>query len=282
LIEEETIMLQTASQTRSDTHGKFIWCELMTSDTAAAGEFYRSVLGWSVQEMPVPGGGEAAMPPYFVFGLGDGAACSGVAGMMTFPPELAGKLPPNWTGYVAVDDVDETARAFANAGGRVQRDPEDIPGIGRFAVVADPHGAVICIMTPMPPDNPPSEPAPDAPGTLGWRELYAGDAREAFDFYADVFGWSLDHDMDMGGMGVYRIFSHGGRPIGGMMTKPPQVPAPCWAYYFNTDAIDAAITRLTSAGGKVVHGPMEVPGGSWIVQATDPQGAHFALVAPKR
>jgi predicted enzyme related to lactoylglutathione lyase len=70
--------------------------------------------------------------------------------------------------------------------------------------------------------------------------------------------------------------------MGGMMTKMAETPRPHWLYYFNVDAIDAAVARIAAAGGKVVNGPMEVPGGSWIVNAVDPQGAMFALVAPKR
>ena len=263
----------------TETHGKFIWAELMTPDTAAAGTFYSDVVGWSIKEMKMDG-----MPSYYLFETGAGDACQGIGGMMTFPPELEGKLPPNWTGYVAVDDVDQTARDFVSEGGKVQRPPEDIPGIGRFAVVADPHGAVICIMTPLPMDNPPPVQPMTTPGHVGWHELYAGNGDEAFAFYAKVFGWTKHHDFDMGEMGVYRIFAEraGGEPVGGIMTKPPTVPVPCWSYYFNVDAIDAAITRITTGGGTVVHGPMEVPGNSWIVQATDPQGAFFALVAPKR
>jgi predicted enzyme related to lactoylglutathione lyase len=273
-------MLQTLSQTRSDAHGKFVWCELMTTDTSAAGEFYRSVIGWNVEETTMPGATDGQS--YFMLGVVEGPTCSGVAGMMTIPPELEGRVPANWTGYVAVDDVDETTDLFAAAGGYVRRDPQDIPGVGRFAVVADPHGAVLCIMTLQPGAEPPSEPTPDAPGTLGWVELYADDAREAFDFYEKVFGWTVDHDMDMGAMGIYRIFASGDKQIGGMMTRPTEVPMACWGYYFNTEAIDAAVDRLVAAGGMVVNGPMEVPGGSWIVQAVDPQGAPFSLVAPKR
>jgi uncharacterized protein len=280
-------MLQTASKSRSDTHGKFIWCELMTSDTKAAGEFYSSVIGWKIGEIPVsvadPGeaGGSEDMP-YYLFEMGEGDDCPGIGGMMSFPAELEGKLPPNWTGYVAVDDVDQTAKDYVALGGHVQREPADIPGIGRFAVVADPHGAVICIMTPIPPENPPRELGPNDPGNVGWRELYAGNVDEAFDFYSKIFGWTKDHDFDMGEMGPYRIFAHGSDVIGGMMTKPASVPVPCWSYYFNVEAIDAAIERVKAGGGQVVNGPMPVPGDSWIVQATDPQGAFFCLVAPKR
>jgi predicted enzyme related to lactoylglutathione lyase len=270
-------MLQINPKTRSETHGKFIWCELVTSDTDAAGKFYSSVVGWTVKEMKMDG-----MPSYFLFEMGEGDNCPGIGGMMTVPPELEGKVPPNWTGYVAVDDVDETAGEFESLGGRVQRAPEDIPGIGRFAVVADPHGAVICIMTPIPPQTPPQELAPTAVGNIGWRELYAGDGAEAFEFYARVFGWTVDHDVDMGPMGIYRIFAQGSSAVGGIMTRPPTVPVACWSYYFNVESIDAAVGRLTASGGTVVHGPMEVPDGSWIVQAKDPQGAYFALVATAR
>jgi predicted enzyme related to lactoylglutathione lyase len=83
-------------------------------------------------------------------------------------------------------------------------------------------------------------------------------------------------------MGPYHMFSTRHGEFGGMFSKPPRMPGPFWLYYFNVDAIDAAIERLTAKGGKVMNGPMEVPGGQWIVQAADPQGAFFALVAPKR
>ncbi|MFF0948603.1 VOC family protein [Rhizobium leguminosarum] len=258
----------------SETHGKFIWCELMTPDTSAAAKFYSSVVGWTTSEMKMEG-----MPTYTIFE----ANGIGVAGLMEFPAELEGKgIPPNWTGYVDVDDVDQSAKDFAANGGSVRRPPEDIPTIGRFAVVADPHGAVLCIMTPAPMEKPMPELAFDAPGNIGWRELYAGNGKEALAFYSKLFGWTKDSEFDMGPMGVYYLFAHNGRQTGGMMTKPENMPMPFWCYYFIVPTLDAAIERVTSGGGKVVHGPMEVPGGSWIIQATDPQGAFFCLVAPKR
>ena len=86
----------------------------------------------------------------------------------------------------------------------------------------------------------------------------------------------------MGPMASTRCLATGGETIGGMMTKPPAVPAPCWLYYFNVDAIDAAASRLQAGGGAILNGPMEVPGGHWIVQCRDPQSAAFCLVAPRR
>jgi len=79
-------------------------------------------------------------------------------------------------------------------------------------------------------------------------------------------------------MGTYQIFSIGGAAAGGMFNKPPMVPVTFWLYYINVGDFDAAVERLKAGGGSIVNGPMEVPGGSWIVQAKDPQGAMFALV----
>lgn len=190
--------------------------------------------------------------------------------------------PPCWTGYVFVPDVDDYARRISQAGGAVHKPPTDIPEIGRFAVVADPTGAFFIIFKP----DSDARPEPVKPGTqghVGWRELHAGDGGKAMEFYSKIFGWRKTRGMDMGAMGEYQIFSTGGEEeVGGMMTKTPQAPAPYWMYYFNVEAIDAAARRVTDNGGKILNGPMEVPGGQWIVNCQDPQGAYFSLVAPQR
>ena len=110
----------------------------------------------------------------------------------------------------------------------------------------------------------------------------AADGEKALAFYQEFFGWKKDSEFDMGPMGVYYLFSTGDGEMGGMMTKPPQVPVPCWRYYFNVDGIDAAAARITTNGGKIINGPMEVPGGSFVVHASDPEGGFFALVSAKR
>jgi predicted enzyme related to lactoylglutathione lyase len=83
-------------------------------------------------------------------------------------------------------------------------------------------------------------------------------------------------------MGTYQLFAAGGEPIGGMMNKPDQIPSPVWLFYFNVAEIEAAASRVGEHGGQVLMGPHQVPGGSWIAQCMDPQGAMFALVAPRR
>lgn len=148
-------------------------------------------------------------------------------------------------------------------------------------MAADPHGAVFLLFK----GNSEAQPepaAPGAPGHIGWHELHAGDLDSAFAFYAGLFGWTKAEAIDMGPMGVYQTFATGGAPVGGMMTKTADMPVPCWLYYINVEAIDAAVERVNAGGGKIIMGPHQVPGGSWIVQGFDPQGALFSLVAAKR
>jgi predicted enzyme related to lactoylglutathione lyase len=142
-------------------------------------------------------------------------------------------------------------------------------------VVADPQGAVIALFQGM--GEVPAAPMM-TPGTVGWNELMAVDAAAVWPFYAAMFGWTKGDALDMGPMGTYQLFAAEGVVCGGMMTKPAEVPAPYWAYYFAVADIDAALARAAGRGATVLMGPMEVPGGAWVVQALDPQGVFFALV----
>lgn len=247
------------------SQGRFVWYELMTTDRSAAEAFYSRVAGWGTQDS-----GMADMP-YTMFTLQERP----IAGVMAMPEEARG-MPPFWMGYVAVDDVDASAAKVTELGGAVHRAPADIPGVGRFAVVADPQGAVLALYRSATQDGP--APDPMTPGLFGWHELMAADWKAAFAFYETLFGWRKADAIDMGPMGIYQLFASGETTLGGMFDKPPAVPVPFWLYYVMVEAIDPAIERLNAAGGKVLNGPMEVPGGAWIVQATDPQGAMFALV----
>lgn len=251
----------------STPHGSFTWYELMTPDPAAAAAYYGDVIGWTSQVMP----GET---PYTVLQVGE----QGVAGILATPPDAQG-MNPFWIGYISVDEVDAYVEKVVAAGGALHRPASDVPGILRFAVVADPHGAPFVLFTPFS-DAPPPPALPVKAGYPAWRELMAGDLDTAFAFYSSLFGWTKGEGHDMGPMGVYQLFVDGGETVGGMMTKPAQMPAPPhWNFYFQVDGVGAAVDRLKGAGGTVMNGPMQVPGGQWVVQAQDPQGAHFCLVS---
>ncbi len=246
---------------------KFIWYDLMTSDAAAATTFYGAVIGWSGRDSGLTD------RQYTVLSAGE----AGVGGVMEWGE--AGRQP-GWIGYVGVDDVDATAQRVADAGGAVHHPPEDIPGVGRFAVVADPQGAAFMLFKGAGQAMPSA--VASTPGHVGWHELHATDQAAALPFYADLFGWTKSDVMDMGEMGVYQMFAADGVTIGGMMTRTAADPVPYWLFYVNVNGIDAAVSRLQAHGGRLLNGPHQVPGGSWIIHALDPQGALFALVSNTR
>jgi predicted enzyme related to lactoylglutathione lyase len=249
-----------------DYHGRFVWYELMTTDTAAAKVFYASVVGWGAQDASTPA------LAYTLFTVGKAFA----AGLMGLP-EDARKMgaTPRWIGYVGVDDVDAAADWVKRHGGAVHVPPTDVANLSRFSVIADPQMASLALIKWLKPSG--QQPAdPGKPGRVGWHELLAADLEKAFAFYGELFDWQKA-DADIGPLGTYQLFSARGQTIGGMFTKPATVPVPFWLYYFNVGDIDVAAERVRAGGGQVIEGPLELPGSSWIARCVDPQGALFAL-----
>ena len=250
-----------------NSHGCFVWYELMTTDIKIAKAFYASVVGWGARGASMPGSA------YRLFTIGD----SPVAGLMNMPEDARRMgVTPHWIGYVRVDDVDLAVDRTKQLGGAVYVPPTDVPGISRFSVVADPQMATLALVKGVKSGLAQSA-APGAPGRVGWHELLAADWEKALAFYGELFGWQKA-DSHVGVMGAYQEFSVGGEPIGGIFTKPETLPLPFWLYYFNIDDIQATAKRVEAGGGQLLYGPTAVPGGALIVHCSDPQGAIFALL----
>jgi predicted enzyme related to lactoylglutathione lyase len=250
--------------------GRPLWYELMTTDMKAAEAFYRTVVGWTTSPF------EMARHPYSMFNRTDGVP---IGGVMTKPDEV--KAPPFWAMYVGVPNLEEAAAHILRLGGTAHTGVIDLPNVGRAQMMTDPQGAHFYIYQPARTDQSP-EAAPQM-GDASWHELMTTDAPAAMNFYQQIFGWQPGEAMDMGPMGKYHIFKRPHGMIGGMMNKPPamaNVP-PNWQIYFRVPEINAAVERIKANGGKILNGPIEVPGGDWVVNAMDPQGAAFNLHAPK-
>lgn len=260
----------------TDTLHPFIWYELLTTNADAATSFYADVAGWTITDS-----GQSGMD-YRQLSAPDGM----VGGLMPLPPEaLDHGARPVWLGYIHVPDVDAAAQAIVDDGGAVQMPAMDIPGVGRIAMMRDPWGAPFYIMTPATEGE--STACAMRPGHVAWNELITDDLDGAKAFYTRHFNWVLHDAMDMGEMGAYQFFAIGagdtcGAVVGAMMRRPPMVPVSMWLYYIVTDDIDAALARAQAGGGTLVFGPQEIPGGEYIFQAMDPQGALFAMVGPRK
>lgn len=250
-----------------DSHGRFVWYELMTTDLEAANAFYGEVVGWRTRGASMPGS------RYTLFTAGDVSA----AGLIDLPQDAQMHgAAPQWVGYVSVDDVDAAAHHVKELDGTVYVPPTDIADVSRFSVVADPQMATF-ILVKWRDAGRQLLIQSGALGHVGWHELLTIDWERAFAFYREIFGWQKAA-ADAGPTGTYLQFSAEWQTIGGMFNKPATAPASFWLYYFNVADIGAALDRVRAGRGKILEGPNDIPGGGRVARCTDPQGAMFALI----
>ncbi|ACY14946.1 VOC family protein [Haliangium ochraceum] len=252
----------------SDIRGRFLWFELLTRDPATAEAFYAESVGWGTRHERDDDGERYSM---FT------AKGQPVAGFLSLPP---GQCRSHWMAYIGSRDVDADALKAAHLGGEVLVAPMDIPGVGRFSLLGDPQGALFALLRPRAPTQ--SAGAPCA-GEFAWCELGTRDWQRVWSFYEALFAWQRAATIDMGAHGSYQCFRIAGseRQNGGMHDLASDPPTPGrWLFYVRVDDIDAAVERALAAGGALLRGPMEVPGGDRVAQLSDPQGAAFAVSAP--
>jgi len=240
--------------------GRFVWHELMTPDPAGAAAFYPKVLPWRTAPSSLPG--------YTIFMAGQ----TQIGGLMGSPSDSSAATA-HWLIYVGTPNVDSTCTQAQGLGAHMVKAPADIPNVGRFAVLADPQGATFAVFTPG------AGPAPTEPaqGGFSWHELQTTDIAAALRFYGALFGWKAGRAHDMGAMGVYQIITHGGKDVGGMARPAAPSAAPSWLSYVHVADSTRAVAAAKGAGGRLLHGPMEVPGGTWIALMMDPQSGAFAV-----
>lgn len=259
--------------------GTWIWYELLTGDDAGAKAFYEAVVGWSIT---------LGTEPPMNYGFIANADGQMTGGLMQLTGEMAANgARPTWLGYIGVDDCDAAIAAISAKGGKLLMPAFDLD-VGRIAMVADPDGAAFYVMTPKMPDDGANDGDGGSTafdrqlvGRCGWNELQAANQQGALDFYTSLFGWTLPEPLDMGDFGKYQFIDHQGEMIGAVMQKAPHVPQAAWGFYFRVADIDDAAAAARSHGGQIFHGPVEVPGGDWVINGMDPQGAAFALVGAK-
>lgn len=254
----------------ANKQGDFIWYELLTTDVAAAAKFYAAVIGWQCQKF------ESSDRDYYGFSIG-GAF---VGGAMTMPAGAC-EGGPTWLGYVGVESVDASVADIVKAGGKLTMPAFDIPGVGRLAMLADPQGAPFYVMRGAS-DATSTVFAPGTSGHCAWNELTTSDQNAALAFYSKHFGWQKGDAMPMGERGSYQFLIQNGVVIGAISPGMDDKQKPRWRFYFAVDDIDVAHKAVLGNSGTVMLEPMEVPGGRFIVIASDPQGAVFGVVGPRK
>jgi predicted enzyme related to lactoylglutathione lyase len=248
--------------------GTFCWAELATPDTLGAKKFYGALLGWTFDDIPM-----GPNQVYTMCLMGD----KRVGAMYALSGGIAPGAPAHWAAYIAVDSVDATADRAVSAGATLIKEPFDVPGEGRMAVLQDPTGAMFYLWHSA--TNPGVE-IKHEPGALTWNELFTTDAAKAGRFYAETIGWTLD-PVDMGPMGLYTLFKCPGQSDnkGGMMSIGPHmhgVPSH-WLSYFAVLNVDASSEKAKSLGAQITVPPTDIPDIGRFSIVVDPQGVAFAL-----
>jgi uncharacterized protein len=245
----------STTETKAVT-GEFAWHDLLTTDVEAAKRFYGELLGW---EFDVFKPGELDYPMISVGGEQHG-------GMLAL--ESSDVSSPRWLGHVRVSDADEALLRAEAAGGSPAGEPGELEGVGRWAGIADPRGAVISAFAP----------AYDTPASgkvFAWMELATSDPDAAKQFYAEALGWGTG-EMDMGEAGPYGLFKQAdGQDVAGITQS--QSGEDAWYPYLTTGDVDATTERAKELGATVLLEPISVPGVGRFSILTDPAGARFGL-----
>ncbi len=248
---------------------RFVWYDLLTPDLDAAKAFYGEVVGLTLGPSGMPG-------QRYDLVMAGGQPIGGALQLTDAMRD--GGAHPGWLGYIAVEDIDAALAKLTSLGGTILMDRTEIPTVGWFAMAADPQGAPFQLLQSLPERPNLPDPPRGTVGKVGWRELMANDWEQALEFYQALFGWKTNEAIDLGPMGTYQLWrAYGNDADGGMMTRPDGTPGPMWQFYFLVHGAAAAAERIKASGGRVLNGPMEVPGGGWTLNAVDPQGALFSL-----
>jgi predicted enzyme related to lactoylglutathione lyase len=256
-------------QTATHAPGKFCWVEIGTTDKNAARKFYTTLFGWKAKDVPA---GE--MGTYTILGL-DGRD---VGGLYELNQEQRDQgVPPHWLSYVSVEDAAKATNKAESLGAEVVMGPMDVMEIGRMSVLKDPQGAVFAIWQAK---QHPGFGVVDEKGSPCWFELATSDTKAAGKFYSGVFGWGLDTQA-MGAMN-YTMLKVGKESVAGVMALTPEMKKgnvpPNWLPYIRVEDSDGTAKKATSLGGKVLHGPMDVPNVGRFAVLADPTGAAFAVI----
>jgi predicted enzyme related to lactoylglutathione lyase len=244
--------------------GQPTWADVTSPDVDAAARFYSELFGWDAERDPRPEAGGYTM---FRRNGKNVAAAS--------PPAQEG-IPPHWTVYLAADDVDAIAAAIREAGGTVMMDPFDVFDAGRMTIASDPTGAVFGVWQA---GAHRGAELRREPGTLNWAEVQTKDQTAAQSFYERVFGYGIE-TMDMGSGGTYVILKVDDQPAAGLIEMGAEwgdVPSN-WSVVFEVEDADATVAKVQELGGKLIHGPQDIPEVGRFAVVADPWGAVFQVI----
>ena len=251
--------------TGQHTPGRWVWGDLVTSDVAAAADFYAKVFGWTFETY----GGDDDLDTYTLV-LADGLP---IGGMVFDQRALKGKVPSaRWIGLMSVPDVRAASDAVTRAGGKVVVAPVMLGERGETAVFQDPEGALFGAV-----HSTHGDPA-DYAGDLNewvWLDLWTSDVNRAAQFYRAVVGYDVLPLQKEGVRDGVHLVS-GGFIRAGIMKKDDARETSVWLPYLRVADAAAAVGKARAAGGRVIREPISL-GKAIVAIIADPTGAPVGV-----
>ena len=244
--------------------GKFVWHDLLTTDSPAVEKFYAGLFGWTFEAQ------KGRENPYKAIRLA-GVPIGGIVDVSARKSEVPSST---WLSYVSVADVDKAVAGFRSRSGKVLREPGPVGSAAIAAVVVDPQGAILGLAKIAKGDPPDVDVVPE--GSFLWMEYVAGDAPGAIAFYKDALGYTAER-IEGGANVEYFALKVGDKPRAGLYATPWKEVRSNWLPYIRVADAAAAAKKAEALGGRILLAPKpEVRNGALAIVA-DPSGAVLAL-----
>jgi len=249
-------LLGAALPMQAAAPGQVIWVDLLTEDAATAIDFYQQLLGWKIE--PYSSGN-------FVVS-NDGMPIAGISEIKDADAEGEEAI---WLVGIAVPDLAESVATARKLGAKIHRDVGRVEGFASFAVLQDPQGAAVMLLSP----ERPFEVVARTVGSWVWTELWTNDTGAASEFYGKVIGYERA-EVERS-RGSYPLFKTEGEPRAGLVEIENKQVEPIWAPYLGVSDLAAIVAQAKELGGRVLLAPSPELGEGRVALLADPTGGAF-------
>lgn len=251
--------------TNAFTPGRWVWGDLVTSDVAAAADFYGKVFGWTYETY----GGDDDRDTYTLV-LADGLP---IGGMVFDARAMKGdERVARWITLVSVTNVAATADAAARHGGKVIVPPKLLGERGETAVLQDPEGTPFGVVRSK--NGDPADYLGDVNEWV-WIDLWTGNVEQATAFYSAVLGYEV-RPLPAESARDGALFVSGDFVRAGVMLKKDAGTSTAWLPYVRVADARSAAERAQAAGGRVYREPVDI-GRAIVAIIVDPTGAPVGI-----
>lgn len=205
------------------------------------------------------------------------SASGGVGGIVDLKmmPNGGEGIPPHFMGYISVNDVDATCGLVKENGGKILMGPENIPHVGRFAVIEDPQGRQVTAFRSAEPDR--AEVERPMVGDFCWDQLNTNDLAGSIAFYTAAFGYGTE---SFGTDDTITTLTSGGKQRGSIMAAPQGVPTHWFTYIVMPTSVPESRDRAMRLGSTIHLEEVVVPNVGRFAAIADPTGAVAGIFEP--